>query len=86
MSRQTPQADLRITLRAIHELDRLSRQFRRRLRDLAVELSCAAGNSGPIGPDDILKAAPLVGRELATGIGCKTDNERSLDGQERDAA
>ena len=86
MSQQAPQAELRITLTAIQELDRLARQFRRRLCDLAVELSYGGGHFGPIGPDDILKAAPLVGRELVAGFGCEADSTRSSDGQERDAA
>jgi hypothetical protein len=86
MSQQTPQAESRITLAAVQELDRLARQFRRRLRDLAVESSCGAGNLGPLGPDDILKALPLAVRELAAGSGCKPDNESSLHGQDREAA
>jgi histone H3/H4 len=86
MSQEAPQAELRITVSAIQELDQLARRFRRRLRDLAVELAGKAGRSGPIGTDDILRAVPLVAAEWVANFSGPAENERGLGGQEQDAA
>ena len=64
MSAQPISTEPRISLAAVEELDRLARGFRRRLRDVAVELSGAAGHSMAIGPETIREAVPLVCREL----------------------
>jgi hypothetical protein len=85
MSRQPIASEPRILLTAVQELDRLARQFRRRLRDRALELSREAGQSGPVGPEMVLRAVPLACRELSatTAPPCE---ERGLDGPRQDAA
>lgn len=86
MSNLSAQTEPRILLTAVQEMDHLARQFRRRLRDIAVELSREAGQSGPIGPDTILEAVPLVCRELLSDPNSHSADERGSDGETRDAA
>ena len=86
MSGQPSQAEPRMSLTAVQELDRLARQFRRRLRDLALELSQEAGHPGPIGPNTILEAVPLACQELLCASGSASCDGGDSNGRERDAA
>lgn len=86
MSKQIQPTGARISLAVVQQLDQLARRFRRRLRDVAVELSQAAGHSFPVGPDSILRAVPLVCRELASEPGSNFGDERDSDGPKEEAA
>ena len=86
MSSQTAQSEPRLLLTAVQELDRLARHFRRRLRDVAVQLSPQAGLSSPIGPQAILEAVPLVCRELLSAAGGNLTDARGPDGPKEEAA
>lgn len=86
MSNQTPQTEPRISLAAVREMDQLARRFRRRLRDVAVELLGEKGCSTPISPETILEAAPLVYREMLSNPGAYFGEERGLDGRTHEAA
>jgi hypothetical protein len=76
---------MRIALSAVQELDQLAQRFRRRLRDCAVELAQAAGQSAPVGPDAVHDAVPLVCRELLAEPGLNFGNERRSDGSSKEA-
>jgi len=80
------QTEPRILLTAIQEMDKLARRFRRRLREVGVELSRKRGYVGPIGPDAIREAVPLACQELLTDIGSDSTDERGLDGETPEAA
>jgi hypothetical protein len=86
MSSQLAQTEPRILLTAVRELDQLARRFRRRLRDVAVELLGKAGHSGPIGPETVLAALPLVCGELLADAGSRSGDGRDLDGRKKEAA
>jgi hypothetical protein len=86
MSSQPPQIEARILLTGVRELDQLARQFRRRLRAVAVELSREAGDPAPIGPDTVLQAVPRACRELLSQLGPRSGDERGSDGHKKEAA
>jgi len=86
MLNQASQTEPRILLTGIQELDQLARRFRRRLRDVAVQLSQETGHLTPIGPDIILRAAPIACRELLSDLGSDFGDERVSDGRKKEAA
>ena len=86
MSGQAQPGNVRISLRAVQEMDELALRFRRRLRDLAIELSREAGHAEPIGPDTVAQALPLVCGELLSQDGSGLGDERGSDGQRPRAA
>ena len=86
MPNQVPQAEPRISLAAVREMEQLARRFRHRLRDVAVELSTEKGRSTPIGPETILEAVPQVCGEIMSNPGARFDDERGSDGRAREAA
>lgn len=86
MSNQIPHTEPRISLAAVREMDQLARLFRRRLRDVAVELLGENGCSTPISPETILEAAPLVYREMLSNPGTCFGEERGSDGRTHEAA
>ena len=73
-------------LTAVQQMDELARRFRRRLRDIAVELSGEAGHSVPIGPDTIAQAVGLVCRELLSDTPSGLGDERASHADEKAAA
>ena len=85
MTSQSSPREQRITLTAVRELDRLAGQFRRKLRDLAVESAHEAEDGRPVGPDSILGAVPLACRAMLSDSDTSRQDERALDA-ERDAA
>ncbi len=86
MSVQPMPAEPRISLAAVKELDRLAREFRRKLRDVAVELSVVAGHSTPIGRETVLEAVPLACRDLLLRPSPRFGDERGSDGPKEAAA
>ena len=86
MGNHSPQAEPQILVTAVRELDDLSRRFRRRLRDVALELARGVGNSTPIGPDTIRAALPQVCREMLSELASHRGEARGLDGGEQRAA
>ncbi len=86
MPSHSAQTEPRILFTAIQEMDHLARRFRRRLRDVAVELSRQAGHCAPIGPDTIRDAMQFVCQELASDFGVGPAGEGHSDGEGREAA
>jgi hypothetical protein len=86
MSVQGGLADARISVRAVRQMEGLALRFRRRLRDIAVELSRQAGHEGPIGADPVVKALPLVCRELLSEAGSDLSDEGEAHGRRPEAA
>ncbi|MGD0897915.1 MAG: hypothetical protein ABR915_08760 [Thermoguttaceae bacterium] len=83
MSNQALQSDPQILLTAVRELDRLARRFRRKLRDVAVELSREAGHLAPIGPETVLQAVPRACQELLSKLNPGFGEERGSDGRKK---
>ena len=86
MSGQALPANARISLQAVREMDEVALRFRRRLRDLAIELSREAGHAEPIGPDTVAHALRLVCGEFLSQDGSGLGDERGSDGQRPRAA
>ena len=86
MSNEPPQFEPQILLTGVQQLDQLAHRFRRRLRDVALQLSQEEGRAGPIGPDDILRAAPGACRELLADLGSGSRDETDSDGHKKEAA
>ena len=80
------QSEYGISLMGMQELDRLTRRFRRTLRDAAVRLLTEAGDSAAIGPDTVREATPFACRELVSDLGSGCSDERGADGSRREAA
>ena len=86
MSSQPPQIEPRILLTGIQQLDQLALRFRRRLRDVALQLSRETGDDAPIGPEIILQAVPRACRGLLSDLGSGCGEERGSDGPKKEAA
>ncbi len=86
MSSQPLKIEPRILLTGVQQLDQLSRRFRRKLRDVALQLSQERGHSARIGPDIILQALPSACRELLSDLGASFGDERGSDGHKKEAA
>jgi hypothetical protein len=85
MPEQIQPTRTRISLAAVQQLDQLARRFRRQLRDVALELSQAEGDS-LLTPDTVLRAVPVECRRLLSGHDSSLDDERGPDVPEEEAA
>ena len=86
MAYEPLQTEPQILLTGVQQLDQLAHRFRRKLRDVALQLSQEEGDAGPIGPDDILRAVPIACRELLADLGTGSRDENDSDGHKKEAA
>ena len=86
MLSQPPQIKPQILLSGVQQLDELARQFRRKLRDVALQLSQETRDAAPIGPEIILQAVPGACRKLLTDLGSGFGEIRDSDDQKKEAA
>ena len=86
MCQQPASSEPRILLEAIRKLDDLARDFRRRLRDCAVQLSQASGSGVLIRPETISEALPIACREMLSAAGHNPENQRGSDDRRPEAA
>ena len=86
MPNQPTPVEPRILLTGVQELDEFARQFRRKLRDVAIEFWREAGHPEPIDPDLVRRAVPRACRELLAEIGSGSGDERDADGDKKEAA
>ena len=77
MADQTGPSHPPISLSAIREMDELGRSFRRRLRQVAIQLSLEANPSSPsVTSEVIAQAAQVVGRQLASQASSGSGSEK----------
>jgi hypothetical protein len=86
MSTHTDPSEQRITLAAMKELDRLAWQFRRKLRDCAVELTQEATEAQTVTPEMVREAAPLACQALLSDLESPRNHQGDSDAERRDAA
>ena len=85
MADQEKSADQRISFRAIREMDGLMWQFRRRLREAAMELSAKSSSPTLVTSRVLPQATRLVCNEILASTRPQADDEGDTHGK-RDAA